>query len=65
MQLDVRVPIGWLFLILGIILVAYGLTTDPAVYARHSLGVNVNLRWGIIFALFGGVVLFLARRKKS
>lgn len=65
MQLDVRVPIGWLFLILGIILVAYGLTTDPTVYARHSLGVNVNLRWGIIFALFGGVVLFLARRKKS
>jgi len=65
MQLDVRVPIGWLFLILGVILVVYGLTSDPAVYARHSLGVNVNLRWGVIFALFGVVVLFLARRKKS
>jgi hypothetical protein len=65
MQLDVRVPIGWLFLILGVILVVYGLTSDPAVYAQHSLGVNVNLRWGVIFALFGVVVLFLARRKKS
>jgi hypothetical protein len=65
MQLDVRVPIGWLFLILGVILVVYGLTSDSAVYAQHSLGVNVNLRWGVIFALFGGVVLFIARRKKS
>jgi hypothetical protein len=65
MQLDVRVPIGWLFLILGVILVVYGLTSDPAVYAQHSLGVNVNLRWGVIFALFGVVVLFIARRKKS
>lgn len=65
MQLDVRVPIGWLFLTLGIILLAYGFTSDPAIYAKHSLGENVNLRWGVIFALFGGVVLFLARRKKS
>jgi hypothetical protein len=65
MQLDVRVPMGWLFLTLGVILVVYGLTSDAAMYARHSLGQNVNLRWGVIFALFGGFVLFLAKRKKS
>ncbi len=64
MQLDVRVPMGWLFLTLGIILVIYGFTSDPSVYARHSLGENVNLRWGAIFALFGGIVLFLAKRRK-
>jgi len=65
MQLDVRVPIGWLFLTLGIILVIYGFTSDPAIYVQHSLGVNVNLRWGAVFAVFGAVVLFLAKRKKS
>ncbi len=65
MQLDVRIPIGWLFLTLGVILVIYGFTSDPAIYARHSLGENVNLRWGVVFGIFGGFVLFLARRKKS
>jgi len=63
MQLDIRLPMGLLFLLLGIILVAYGFVSDPAIYAAHSLGQNVNLFWGAIFALFGGVMLFLARRK--
>jgi len=63
MQLDVRVPMGWLFVSLGIILVVYGLIADPAIYAQHSLGQNINLRWGIIFTLFGAVTLWLARRK--
>ena len=63
MQLDIRLPMGLLFLILGVILVAYGLFSDPAIYAQHSLGQNVNLVWGVIFALFGGVMLFLSRRK--
>lgn len=64
MQLDVRLPMGLLFLILGIILTVYGFVSDPVIYER-SLGQNLNLRWGVIFALFGAVTLFLARRKKS
>ncbi|ACB74956.1 hypothetical protein [Opitutus terrae] len=64
MELDVRIPIGWLFLLLGLILVIYGFASDPAIYARHSLGQNVNLIWGTVFAIFGGFVLFLAKRKK-
>ena len=63
MQLDIRLPMGLLFLILGIILVVYGFVSDPAIYAQHSLGQNVNLLWGAIFALFGGVMLFLSRKK--
>jgi hypothetical protein len=65
MHLDVRVPMGLLFLILGVILTTYGVMSDPAIYSRHSLGQNVNLNWGIIFCLFGGTLLFLARRKSS
>ncbi|HKB90697.1 MAG TPA: hypothetical protein VKC60_09305 [Opitutaceae bacterium] len=64
MQLDVRQPMGLLFLILGIILIGYGLTADHSIYVQHSLGENVNLRWGVIFALFGAVALWLSGRKK-
>ena len=64
MHLDVRVPLGLLFLVLGFILVIYGFTSDPAIYVRHSLGQNVNLFWGAVFVLFGAVVLLFARRKK-
>ncbi|HEY4299353.1 MAG TPA: hypothetical protein VGM73_00680 [Candidatus Didemnitutus sp.] len=65
MHLDVRIPLGLLFLILGLILVAYGFTSDPAIYAQHSLGRNVNLFWGSIFAAFGVVVLIISRRGKA
>jgi hypothetical protein len=63
MQLDIRLPMGLLFLLLGIILVAYGFFSDPAIYAAHSLGQNVNLLWGAIFTLFGGAMLWLSRKK--
>ena len=65
MQLDIRLPMGLLFLILGIILVVFGLTSDAAIYAEHSLGQNVNLLWGGIFAAFGAVMIWLARRSKA
>ena len=61
-QLDVRIPMGLLFLSLGVILVVYGVMADPAIYEQHSLGQNVNLRWGVIFALFGALMLWLSRR---
>jgi len=65
MHFDVRIPLGLLFLLLGLILVVFGLTSDPAIYVQHSLGQNVNLFWGAIFALFGAAMLLLTRRKKS
>lgn len=63
MQLDVRIPMGWLFLVLGLLLAGYGCFADHAIYDRHSLGQNVNLIWGVIFILFGAATLFLARKK--
>jgi hypothetical protein len=65
MHLDVRIPLGLLFLILGLILVCFGFMSDPAIYAQHSLGRNVNLLWGSIFAVFGVIVLLISRRGKS
>jgi membrane protein implicated in regulation of membrane protease activity len=61
MQLDLRLPIGMMFTIFGVILVGYGLASDDAIYAR-SLGVNVNLWWGLVLLAFGSVMLAFALR---
>ncbi len=65
--LDIRLPIGALFTILGAILAAYGLATagHRDLYAR-SLSVNVNLWWGLVLLLFGALMLWgAARARKS
>ena len=62
MGLDIRLPIGLMFALLGILLSAYGMLSDRAIYAK-SLGINVNLGWGLVLLAFGIVMLLLARRK--
>ena len=61
MGLDIRVPIGSLFVILGALLAGYGLFSNPAIYQR-SLGVDVNLWWGGALLAFGLAMLALAWR---
>jgi hypothetical protein len=62
MQLDIRYPIGLLFVVIGGLLVAYGLTSSPGIYAAHSLGMNINLGWGAVQFAFGAVMIVLALR---
>ena len=64
MNLDIRLPIGGLFTLLGLLLAGYGLMSDDAVYAR-SLGHNVNLSWGLAVLVFGLVFLFFGRKGTS
>ena len=64
MGLDIRMPIGALFAIIGVLLTGYGLVSDRAIYAR-SLDLNVNLWWGLVLILFGAVMLGLARRRQK
>jgi hypothetical protein len=61
MNLDLRLPVGLMFTIFGVLLTAYGLVSDRAIYSR-SLGVNVNLWWGLVLLAFGGVMLTFALR---
>ena len=51
-MLDIRLPIGMLFLILGGLLSFYGLGTHSELY-RICLGYNLNLWWGGVMAVFG------------
>lgn len=66
MQFDLRLPIGILFSIYGVLLVIYGLIGGKEQYAR-SLNINVNLVWGVVMLVFGLTMWFFARRgaKKS
>ena len=61
MGIDVRIPIGLLFSLVGLILVIFGAVSDRAIYER-SLGINVNLGWGLVLLAFGIVMLLLGRR---
>jgi hypothetical protein len=61
MGLDIRLPIGLMFTLFGILLVVYGLVSDSSIYQR-SLGMNVNLGWGFVLLIFGVVMLVLGRR---
>lgn len=63
MQLDLRLPIGLMFTIDGILLTGYGLVSDEAIYAR-SLGTNVNLWWGLVLVAFGLAMLIPAIRAR-
>ncbi|MBM3907643.1 MAG: hypothetical protein FJ363_06120 [Gemmatimonadetes bacterium] len=61
MKFDLRLPIGFLFSIFGGILAIYGVLTPPETYTQ-SLGINVNLYWGVVLCAFGGVMLGFAVR---
>ena len=64
MRLDIRWPIGGLFTITGALLAIYGLVSDPAIY-KKSLGINVNLWWGVVLLVFGLAMLVLAFQSRS
>ena len=61
MKLDLRYPMGLLFSIFGAILTVYGIVSDKTIYVK-SLGMDVNLWWGLILLGFGlGMLAFAAR----
>ena len=66
MNLDLRIPMGLMFSIVGIILTAFGLGTnhDATLYAK-SLGINANLWWGIVLLIFGQIMFQLGRSSQA
>ena len=65
-MVDIRIPIGLMFTIIGVIISIMGLVTlsDTGMYQK-SLGVNVNLFMGALMLAFGLIMLFFALRKKK
>ena len=61
MGIDIRLPLGILFLLLGLTLVIYGAVSDSSLY-QQSLGINMNLYWGVVLLIFGAMMFMLSRR---
>jgi hypothetical protein len=60
MALDLRFPLGLMFVILGAIVTALGIFRP-----RETLGININLWWGLVLLAFGAVMLLLSRLGKG
>jgi type IV secretory pathway VirB2 component (pilin) len=55
MGLDIRWPIGLMFSLIGLLLTGYGAVNAAG---SQSLGININLIWGIVLIVFGAAMLF-------
>lgn len=64
-MLDIRIPIGLLFTVLGVLVTAYGIITnsDTELYTK-SFQYNVNLWSGLVMLVFGVVMLLTVKKKK-
>jgi sulfite exporter TauE/SafE len=65
-MVDIRIPIGLMFSILGVLITVFGFVTmsNTQMYQK-SLNVNVNIIMGILMLIFGLIMLFFAMKKKK
>ncbi|MBN9614100.1 MAG: hypothetical protein BGO25_18520 [Acidobacteriales bacterium 59-55] len=64
MGLDIRIPLGLIFLITGGMMTIFGLFTRHSDIYEKSMGINMNLGWGAVMFLFGLVMFLVGRRQK-
>jgi hypothetical protein len=62
MGLDIRLPIGSMFTFVGLLLSLYGALRPES---SESVGININLTWGMVLLVFGIIMILLARRGRS
>ena len=64
MGLDIKIPIGLMFTILGLLLAIFGLATtgDSEIY-RRSLDININLWTGLAMLVVGVLMLATSKRR--
>ncbi len=64
MAFDLRLPLGLMFTLYGVMLTIYGLVSDKAIYQK-SLGIDINLIWGLVLLVFGALMLIFALRGRG
>lgn len=62
-MLDLRLPIGYFFLLNSIVLVVFGLVSPSTVSIGESQ-INLNVSWGSLMGLFGLVMVLFAMKSK-
>ncbi|HEX3966985.1 MAG TPA: hypothetical protein VHW70_03380 [Edaphobacter sp.] len=65
MGLDIRIPLGLIFVLIGGLMSIYGaITRNTAAVYEKSMGINLNLTWGLVMLAFGLIMFLVGRRKK-
>ena len=66
MGLDLRLPIGMMFSLVGVLLTLAGLlsASKPETY-KCALGININLYWGLVLLVFGVLMFVSAWRARG
>ena len=59
MGLDIRWPIGLMFMLIGALLAGFGRVKGSE---SLSLGININLIWGAVLLVFGVLMLLGAAK---
>lgn len=62
MNLDLRIPMGLMFTLVGLILTLYGWATRGSLVYLRAGNVDVNLYWGLVLLVFGMGMFLLGRR---
>jgi multisubunit Na+/H+ antiporter MnhG subunit len=62
MNLDLRIPMGLMFTIVGALMSLFGFFTRGSEIYDRSAGMNINLIWGLVMLVFG-VTMFVLGRK--
>jgi hypothetical protein len=62
MGLDIRWPIGIMFTLISVLLIIEGVLNGAS---AQSLGININLIWGVVLLVFGALMLLGAARGKK
>ena len=63
MQLDIRLPLGLIFLIIGALMTGYGIFTRGNAMYASSGGMNINILWGAAMLVFGAIMYAMSRKK--
>ncbi|MGD0087205.1 MAG: hypothetical protein ABSC24_08755 [Verrucomicrobiota bacterium] len=62
MGLDIRWPIGLMFSLIGVLLLIQGAIGGDK---QLSVGININLIWGVVLLVFGALMLLGAARGRK
>lgn len=65
MSLDLRIPMGLMFTLVGAILLIFGLVTHGSDMYQRSAGIDINLIWGCVMFVFGAVMFLMGRYSDS
>jgi hypothetical protein len=57
---DLRLPLGWLFMIVGGLLIIAGFVVQPVASDGHPISMNINIGWGVVQLFFGAICLLAA-----